>query len=82
MRHVVEDSREAPSERLPDEQQVLNELLVQVGKPLGPTADEVERIRQFPNRDYSETVRKYNDLLSHLKKRMRYIYSPLVVSIC
>lgn len=73
IQQVVEDQKMAPSERLPEEQKVLDELLVQIGKPLGPTAEEVERIRQFPDRDYSETVRKYEALLSLLKDRMRYV---------
>lgn len=72
VRQAVEDHKIAPSERLRDEKKVLDELIVQIGKPLGPTMEEIERIRQFPNHNYSETVRKYEDLLSHLKERMRY----------
>jgi hypothetical protein len=72
VRQVVESQEMAPSERLPKEKKVLDELLVQIGKPLGPTIEEVERMRKFPNRNYSETVAKYEDLLCHLKQRMRY----------
>lgn len=74
MRQSIESQKKAPSERLPSEKKVLDELLVQIGKPLGPTIEEVERIRQFPDRNYSETVQKYEDLLCHLKQRMRYVY--------
>jgi hypothetical protein len=72
-RQVVEGQNMAPSERLPEEKKVLDELLVQIGRPLGPTMEEVERIRRFPDRNYTETVQKYEDLLRHLKQRMRYI---------
>ncbi|OIW29075.1 hypothetical protein CONLIGDRAFT_645214 [Coniochaeta ligniaria NRRL 30616] len=71
MPQIVADQKSAPSERLPEEQKVLDELLVQIGRSIGPTAEEIERIRQFPNRDYSETVRKYEELLSQLEERMR-----------
>jgi len=64
----------ALSERFPEEKKVLDRLLVQTGKPLGPTMEEVERIRQFPNRNYAETVQKYEDLLCHLKQRMWDIF--------
>jgi hypothetical protein len=73
MRHVIEDQARAPSERIPDESKVLNELILQIGKPLGPTPEEIERVRQFPMRDYSETVRKYDELLACLKDRMRCV---------
>lgn len=80
MRQAVENQKQAPTERLPSEQKVLDELLVQVGRPIGPTAEEIERIQQFPNRDYSKTVQKYEELLSHLKERMRYV-APSIPSI-
>jgi hypothetical protein len=75
MRQVIEGQNMAPSERLPEEKKVLDELLVQIGRPLGPTMEEVERIRKFSYRDYAEAVQKYEDLLRHLKQRMRYISS-------
>lgn len=82
MRQVIEDQESAPSERMPDESNVLNELILQIGKPLGPTVEEVERVRQFPMRDYSETVRKYDELLVCLKDRMRCVLSPQFRSKC
>lgn len=42
-----------------------------IGIPIGPTAEEIERIQQFPNRNYSETVRRYEELLAELEVRMR-----------
>jgi hypothetical protein len=82
MKHVIEDQARAPSERIPDESKVLNELILQIGKPLGPTPVEIERVRQFPMRDYFETVRKYDELLAYLKDRMRCVHNSPYRSKC
>lgn len=73
MRQAIADRARAPSETMPEEKRVLNELRIQIGRPLGPTPEEVERFRLFPMRDYHEIVRKYEELLSSLKNRMRYV---------
>lgn len=73
MPQSVETQSEAPSERLPEEEKIRNELVMQIGKPIGPTAEEIQRIKQFPSRNYSEIVEKYEELLTCLKERMRYV---------
>lgn len=81
MKQMIKDQARAPSERLPEEIKVQNELLIQIGKPLGPTPEEVERIRLFPMRNYSQTVAKYEELLTCLKDRMKYELSSLLRTI-
>jgi hypothetical protein len=73
MAQVIKDRAKALSETMPEENKILNELRIQIGKPLGPTPAEVERFRLFPTRDYPEVVRKYEELLLSLKGRMRYV---------
>ncbi|KAK9777102.1 putative DUF3854 domain-containing protein [Seiridium cardinale] len=77
LQQTVESQRTAPSERLPEEQEVLDEPLVQIGKTIGPTMEEVERIQQFPNHDYPETVKRYKALLDSLKQRMSETTAPV-----
>ena len=55
---------------LPEERVILDELMIQIGRPLGPTNEELERIQQFRQRNYTKTLRTYEAFLADLRERM------------